>query len=56
MSVKKKASKVYPLRTTKIIRDGKIYYDRDRRGESWFLLDLAIDPERRIPAYPEPQN
>ena len=56
MSVKKKGSDVYPLRTTKIIRDGKVYYDREQRCKSWFLLDLAIDPDRRRTAYPEPQN
>ena len=56
MSVKNKGSDVYPLRTKKIIRDGKVYYDRDQRKASWFLLDLAIDPVRRLPAYPEHQN
>lgn len=56
MSVKNKGSDVYPLKTTKIIRDGKVYYDRDQRKKSWFLLDLAIDPARRVPNYPEPQN
>ena len=56
MSVKKENSEVYPLRTKKIVRDGKVYYDRDQRKKSWFLLDLAIDPARRVPAYPEPQN
>lgn len=56
MSVKNKGSDVYPLRTKKIIRDGKVYYDRDQRKASWFLLDLAIDPARRLPAYPDHQN
>ena len=56
MSVKNKGSDAYPLRTKKIIRDGKVYYDRDHRGKSWFLLDLAVDPVRRVPNYPEPQN
>lgn len=56
MSVKNKGSDVYPLRTKKIIRDGKVYYDRDERKKSWFLLDLAIDPTRRLPLYPENQN
>lgn len=56
MSVKNKGSDVYPLRTKKIIRDGKVYYDRDERKKSWFLLDLAIDPTRRLPLYPDNQN
>lgn len=56
MSVKNKGSDTYPLRTKKIMRDGKVYYDRDERKKSWFLLDLAIDPVRRVPFYPETQN
>ena len=56
MSEKAKGSDIYSLRTAKIIRDGQVIYDRNERKKSWFLIDLAIDPERRVPHYPEPQN
>lgn len=49
----KNGKEVYPLRTVKVIRDGKTYYDRNERKKSWIILDLAIDTERRVPHYPE---
>ena len=30
----------YPLDYATIVKDGKIYYERDDRQASWFYLDL----------------
>ena len=51
-----KRTAVYPLRTVKVMWGGKTYYDRDKRGKSWIILDLAIDENRRKPEYLEPNN
>lgn len=44
-----KHSTVYPLRAVKVMRDNKLYYDRSQRKKSWVILDLAVDPNRRVP-------
>lgn len=38
----------YPLDFSTMVKDGKIYYERDDREECWFYLDLRTgerDPE-----------
>jgi len=51
MSLAKKGYAVYPLRQKRILIGDKVVYDRDTRGKSWFILDLAIyDDSNFIPA------
>lgn len=43
----------YPLEFGKMVKDGKVYYDRSARGKSYFYLDFrgsASVFERFVPA------
>lgn len=43
--ITKKGLEVYPLRLRRILLGRTIIYDRDKRGKSWFLLDLDLSGE-----------
>ena len=40
--------KYYPLDFGKMIKDGKVYYDRERRKKSYFYLDLRTGVRERV--------
>lgn len=40
-------SRLYSMSGQKEIINGKVYDDRDHRKQNWFLLDLAVSPDRR---------
>ena len=43
-------SELYPLRENKIYLGDELYHDRsNRKGKSWFILDLALFTDRFIP-------
>ena len=40
----------YPLQFGRMVKDGKVYYDRSARHKSWFYLDVrGFGPETFIP-------
>ncbi len=43
------AYEVYPLELRRIQLGGRVIYDRDTRGKSWFILDLADISQGFIP-------
>ncbi len=49
MSLIKEGYSVYPLSQRRIQLGRDIIYDRDTRGEDWFILDLALPGGRFVP-------
>lgn len=50
MSLVKDGLLVYPLKQKKILIGDQVVYDRDTRGKSWFILDLALPRAKFVPA------
>lgn len=40
MPILNQGKEYYPLEFGRMIKNGKTYYDRSARGESWFYVDL----------------
>lgn len=51
MPILNKGKEYYPLEFGRMVKDGKVYYDRSARGKSWFYLDLRwpLEQGRFIP-------
>lgn len=49
MSLVKDGKLVFPLKQTRVQMGEKVVYDRDTRGKSWFIVDLAIPSQRFVP-------
>lgn len=45
MPIYNQGKEYYPLDFGKMVKDGKVYYDRSARGKSYFYIDLRWPPE-----------
>ena len=52
MPILNQGKEYYPLEFGRMVKDGKVYYDRSARGKSYFYIDLRwpAEGQRFIPA------